>query len=710
LSPLSPPDNKRKPKGDGMTKIVATDFRVQNFRNIEDSGWIPIERVTALVGRNESGKTALLKALHKFNPASPEPYDPQREFPRDRLKRDFKDGDEWPVCSVRFSIGSDMIKTVTEKTPYVPPITSATVTRYYSGNYKIEYEPEIPADFLAPTAIISELDALADNARKIAAPAPEQEETTKNERSALLNWVDTAKTSLNEFSNLRDKNGPQLLTTLKTELNGKTSPITADVIKPLAAKLDNIIEQAQRKASNKVWNEAILGSLPVFIYFENYGILDSAVYLPEFVEKNKSEPNNPRVRTISAMFKHVNLTGEEIQTLGEDPTERARIKGEAVSAAMIDAEKRKKEERAITLNAASLDITKRFSNWWKQRRHQIRYHADGQYFRIWVADDRRPGVEIELESRSKGFQWFFSFYLVFLVESEEGHKDAVLLLDEPGLDLHPTAQQELIAFFESLSVTNQLLYTTHSPFLIDGEHLERVRCVVEGENGISRVSIGEWPKDRETIFPLQAAAGYAMVKALFRYRKNVLVEGLADYLYLNSLSLLCKAAKRVGLPHDIYITPCGGAKYVGHLAALFLGQKDRPLVLLDADDAGRARKDALLKNLYASEHGMVVTLDQILGKQNCEIEDLIGEDLFLPAASQVLGRKISLSGTDAALSLPDRVKAVATRDSFELPDGWKSDAARQVAVTLSLTPPEKAFEGVIERAEALFKEVVARFP
>jgi len=62
-------------------------FRVRNFRNIDDTGWVPVERVTALVGRNESGKTALLKALHKFNPATPEPYNPQREFPRDRYTR-----------------------------------------------------------------------------------------------------------------------------------------------------------------------------------------------------------------------------------------------------------------------------------------------------------------------------------------------------------------------------------------------------------------------------------------------------------------------------------------------------------------------------------------------------------------------------------------------------------------------------------------------
>ena len=67
----------------------------------------------------------------------------------------------------------------------------------------------------------------------------------------------------------------------------------------------------------------------------------------------------------------------------------------------------------------------------------------------------------------------------------ERHKDAILLLDEPGLHLHPTAQQELMAFFETLSEDNPLVYTTHSPFLIDGERIHRIRPVTEDETGHS---------------------------------------------------------------------------------------------------------------------------------------------------------------------------------------------------------------------------------
>src|SRR5437773_3798273 len=151
------------------------------------------------------------------------------------------------------------------------------------------------------------------------------------------------------------------------------------------------------------------------------------------------------------MFKRVGISAEELVTLGQSKAETARVTGQAVTPEMIAEDREKKDLRAIKCNAASIDISQKFSTWWKQRRHSIRYDVDGDFFRIWVTDDRRPNVELELESRSAGFQWFFSFYLVFLVESDEGHRDAVLLLDEPGLQLHPTAQQELIAFFDEIA-------------------------------------------------------------------------------------------------------------------------------------------------------------------------------------------------------------------------------------------------------------------
>ena len=422
-------------------------------------------------------------------------------------------------------------------------------------------------------------------------------------------------------------------------------------------------------------------------------------------------PGDSRVRTVKAMFEHVGLDPSAITELGKMPSTQMLSQGQTPSQEQIGIDQKHIEARAIQLNAASNDISRKFSEWWSQRRHKIRYHADGDYFRIWVADDRRPDVEIELEARSKGFQWFFSFYLVFLVESNDGHKDAILLLDEPGLHLHGTAQQELISFFERLSETNQLIYTTHSPFLIDGDHLHRVRPVTEDHTGHSRITAEEWPKDRETIFPLQAAAGYAMIRGLFQHRKNLLVEGMGDFYYLQTLSIQCARSQRTSLPDDIYITPCGGTKNMGYFASLFLGHDVRPLVLLDGDDAGRARQNSLLNDLYAAHGSGIVMLDDFMGRagQEVEIEDLLGEDIILEGIEAILGRPLVLSGEDrSAGSVPSQIQAAAKRQMVELPKLWKGVVALHL-VSYWAQDSTVLNDDVLDTFASLFSELAERF-
>lgn len=543
------------------------------------------------------------------------------------------------------------------------------------------------------------------------APSPEQGDQTQKLRTELANWASAGQEQLNPYSDLRDTKAVQLLLKLRKDSEAHANPQTADMIETLQAVLDPALTEAQKAPADDQAVQVIEPRLPVFIYFENYGILDSAIYLPRFLQDLSRIPNDPRIRTVNAMFKHVGLTAQEIAELGRERAQQARAQNQEPTSEMIAKDQENKEARAIKLNSASLDITGRFNDWYQQRRHTVEYQADGDYFRIWVADDRRPGVKIELEGRSKGFQWFFSFYLVFLVESGEGHKDAILLLDEPGLHLHPTAQQELIAFFENLADKNQLIYTTHSPFLIDGEHLHRVRPVTEDKTGHSSINAETWPSDRETIFPLQAAAGYAMVRGLFQHKKNVLVEGMSDYYYLHALAHQCRAMGRNSLPDDIYITPCGGTKLVGHIASLFLGQQVRPLVLLDGDEAGRARRDALIKELYAEHLPAILMLDEALGQPGTEleVEDLLGEAIVLPAVNVVLGRELKLSPAERKSgSLPSRIKAAAKRQNIELPDGWKASAAIHLVSTWAEQKTNLPAD-ILDRATTLFAEVRERF-
>ena len=692
-------------------RLTATRLRVLNYRNIDDSGWIPLERVTAFVGRNESGKTALLKALHKFNPAIDEPYNAQREFPRDRFTAEYQDGHDWPVCQVEFELSEQFRVELRDLFGDGDVPNSVVLTRYYEGELKHEYDIPVPDGAIGSNELVKALEEFASGARRLAAPVEEQDEKTQNVRTQLANWADENKESAKGLTDLHSDEGVALLKQLLGASNAHAQPTTADLVEKLQGSLDNLIERAQATTIEEQLETAIENELPVFIYFENYGILDSAVYLPGFVEDLASKPESPRVRTINAMFKHVRLEAQDILSLGREEAEEAKASGQTPTPEMIRTDQERKELRSVKLNSASLDISNKFSQWFaQQRRHKIRYQADGKYFRIWISDDRRPDVDIELESRSKGFQWFFSFYLVFLVESDAGHRNAVLLLDEPGLHLHPTAQQELIAFFEKLSEDNPLFYTTHSPFLIDGEQIHRVRPVTEDETGHSRISAENWPEDRDTIFPLQAAAGYAMVRGLFQHKKNVLVEGMSDYLYLHSLNLHCQSLGRQGLPEDIFVTPCGGTKYVGHIASLFLGQKVRPVVLLDGDDAGRARRDALMKELYAGHEKVVLMLSEVLDIEECEIEDVVGEGAILPPLQDIVGESLSLNQSDRKNDgVVAQIKSAAARCNVVLPPGWKHEVARSLVVEWSKTEPSDMPAEILDRAEVLFVALTERF-
>jgi energy-coupling factor transporter ATP-binding protein EcfA2 len=686
-------------------------YRVQNFRNIDDSGWIKLERITAFVGRNESGKTTLLKALHKFNPATPEPYNAQREFPRDRYTRDCKNPGDWPVCSVSFEIHDPLWSNIIALLGPNTPLDAAICTRYYDGHLSVEFVPPIENKPLDSGSLIEALDTFAKAARRLEAPSPEQEEACQTLRTDLALWASRCQEKLTPFADLRDTKAVAILSAMRIESETKTNPHTADLVEALQEVLSPVLTEAQNPPLREQVTKFVKSHLPIFIYFENYGILDSAIYLPRFLEDLADSPQSPRVRTINALFKHVGLTAKEIADLGQEQAQQARAKSQQPTHEMIRQDQENKEARAIKLNSGSLDITKRFNTWYEQRRHTISYQADGGYFRVWVADDRRPGVNIELEGRSKGFQWFFSFYLIFLVESDEGHKDAVLLLDEPGLHLHPTAQQGLLSFFEKISERNQLVYSTHSPFLIDGEHLHRVRPVTEDTTGHSRINADTWPSDRETIFPLQAAAGYAMVRGLFRHKKNVLVEGMSDYYYLHALEHQCHVTGRKTLPQGTYIIPCGGTKLVGILASLFLGQEIRPLILLDGDEAGRARRNALIMELYAEHLNSIVMLDEAMFQPGTEVEveDLLGEDIILPILNGILEEEVKLSATNRKTgSLPDRIKSWAAHNDVELPAGWKASVALHLVSTWAENKTILP-DAILNRAEKVFEVMQGRF-
>ena len=72
--------------------MLLIDVRIKNYKCILDSETFSIDQLTCLVGKNESGKSAILQALYKLNPVDKEDtYDALYEYPK-MYQTDFEAG------------------------------------------------------------------------------------------------------------------------------------------------------------------------------------------------------------------------------------------------------------------------------------------------------------------------------------------------------------------------------------------------------------------------------------------------------------------------------------------------------------------------------------------------------------------------------------------------------------------------------------------
>lgn len=453
--------------------------------------------------------------------------------------------------------------------------------------------------------------------------------------------------------------------------------------------LSNLAGEKLSKSLNTIlpkdWQDGLITYLPKFVYYSEYGNLDSDLYLPRVKDDMKrfaslSSKDQMKVRTLRVLFSHLNLNPDEILSLGQElpPTHP---NGTPKSEREIDTESRKKLERYAKVTSAATYLTNQFRSWWRQGDYTFHFNADGQYFRILVSDSMRPSP-IELEFRSKGLQWFFSFFLVFLAESENEHSECILLLDEPGLNLHPNAQLDLINFFESLSVRNQLIYTTHLPFLVDHNNLDRVKAVFS-ENGLTKISndLNKADKERKAIQPVNAAIGISASQSLLSACQIVIVEGVSDQFYLSMIRNFLISKGEFTPKNEIVFLPVGGAKGVKPVVSIVSGTtEDLPFVVLDCDQQGSQMCDNLKAGLYASDKGKIVSIDKFTKLVGSEIEDLIPKDLVIDAFDRVFrpSDRLEMTSIDSKKSIIPQLESFAKSVNFELPAGWKVDLARYI--------------------------------
>ena len=188
---------------------------------------------------------------------------------------------------------------------------------------------------------------------------------------------------------------------------------------------------------------------------------------------------------------------------------------------------------------------------WAQDPYKVQFRADGQRFFTEIEElDKKIGM-LPLEEQSKGFQWFFSFDLRFMHDSGGTFSGCVLLLDEPGMHLHPGGQDDLLHRFDAYAQDNTLIYTTHLPFLVDIREPSRILIMKEWEDQSASVTDnlgGAGPDEKLT---MQAALGMKASQHQLAAEKNLVVAGPDAYAILSALSNLLERSGRVGLDENV---------------------------------------------------------------------------------------------------------------------------------------------------------------
>jgi len=565
--------------------------QVEKYKCIEDSNEFSLDQVTCLMGKNEAGKTSLLEALYKLNPVE-----------EDKANFDELDYPRRHVTTYRERQGQDPDNVLT--------------TEWILEDEDIQFmEEHLEYNVFTDNKIT--LKKGYDNIRYW---------TIKiNEKKYVEHLHSKYKLSAPEKSQIQSAND---LTSLLDKLKSLESP--TDKHKKMLDYLNSITREDSLK---KHIYDKLSSRLPKFIYFDAYHKLPGKVALTDL--KSRRDSNNLTFghKIFMALLDMTSSGLDEIESIGES------------------------EKLIMELEAIQNSLTDKIFKYWTQNRHlevQFRFdHArqedpapfnEGYIFNTRIYN-RRHRVTVNFDERSSGFIWFFSFLIWFSQLQKNYGNNLFILLDEPGLPLHGKAQKDLLNYInKELRPAYQVIYTAHSPFLIDLENIFSLRtvedAVVKAENGSEKIlgtKVGQrvFSRDEDTLFPLQGIVGFDIAQTMFVGPNVLVVEGPTEAALLNWFSRKLQSEGREALDIRWAVCPAEGANKISSFVTLFKGRGLKIAVLMDYH-TGQKNNVKRLEESGLLEEGHLLKTSSYTEKEESDIEDLIGTNMYLFLVNQTM--------------------------------------------------------------------------
>ena len=632
--------------------------RIQNYRSIIDTDEFEVEDLkTIMVGPNEAGKTVVLKALQQLNkPDDVAGFDVLRDYPRSKYN-DITSKKVLPkditVVTGWFALDED------DKEVLPVEFHKCVYKRYKNIDNQVYHQLENAPEKIYYKDIKNDLTRLVSHLDKRYAIENIDEETKKPSnilQSTIQNW------SINAYLTL-DKS---------TELDAFLENHFALIDEDNSREEERYEKLKSRINFNKEIDRVlsiIASRKPVFILFNNYFKVKPSVHLEHLAQRTEQNLLDDAYYDYGnlCLLKLLGFTARELSELGN--TKSPNIN----DAEALRAYKDKLDSRSYQLNAASVELTEEIRKVWmpnpdRPEADKLKVTADGQYLKVVVEDD--IGVDVELDQRSEGFQWLVSFFVVFFAEAMDKHKNAILLLDEPGMSLHGLKQRDFRETITRLAEKNQTIYTTHSPFLVGPDELDIVKVVeMKNRRDGTKIHTTISSSDPAGLLPLQEALGYDLAQSLFTQKKNLILEGITDYWYIEATAALLRKDNVVNLDNKIALVFANTAGKVVYYATILHAQKLKIAALLDSDSAGdqAAQQENLIHTL--GNKNIFRTKDYCKNVSKPEIEDLLRETLI-----NIVESEYSINCKEIADSQPSR--SIVNIFSKEVPKFSKYDLAK----------------------------------
>lgn len=662
--------------------MLLVSAEVGPFKSINTPQVVDIDpTITVLVGMNEAGKTVFLQALEKSGDAlGVAAFDHISDYPRKDLSGYMKKHEASPdkATKLTYQLSDDEVDKVNAALgTELPKKFEFSITRSYKNqgiiSIKVDEDPVLKkllgSSPLSPGALTAAQAAtsIRDIPTKLAGVGLTAED------NAFLEAIQKRITAA----------GPSWVSVVEFE----------------------------------VWKH-LDGQLPKFLYFSDYDLLPDKMNLQDLaqrVEQAKHDPKHllPKHRAVLALLRMADISLADFQAPEGYESLKAKIEG------------------------VSISITDQIMEFWHQNENlevEVDIKQDpkdeapfnnGPNLYLRIKNRRHRGVSTPFQQRSRGFIWFFSFLVWF--DSVQHQLDAskqaaerglILLLDEPALALHALAQADFLAYIDDLAKRHQVLYTTHSPFMVHTERLDQVRVVEDKPSEGTVISSNVGGADPRTIFPLQAALGWTVAQNLFISKKNLLVEGPSDLLYLKVVSSLLEASGRHGLAEGVTIVPTGGLDKVVTFVSLLGANGLKLVVLHDFHGAEDQKLQELVKQkiinpkqiLNASQYRDLAALGAN-GKAS-DIEDLFSPAIYLGLfnaayAKQLGGVKLNEADLPAGDRIIDRIERCLTAKGIKVRSGGGFN--HYLPSVEFASNPGTLDADTLKRFEALFEAVNKRF-